>query len=770
MKAERNDTMIKRRLSCLLSAVLIVSSLFTNTVFAEETDPDTINLNPDIEIFEKMPDELPDEEFTEIDMDEIEIKDNIIISANSPTSNNKSSDSDTDSGVVPPIIPDEFTYPIGSENFYLNFFENMTQYRAYRFSCSGTEQENCIYCGASDWNYISRFAEWDAAGHRIPCGDYPTYERECNNCHMIDYGKYQLSHTVSLNFVINNQGSQDDSERTKPSRGFYNGQSALVFEYNGAFTDRITFNVNCLDDFDLSQVPQPKWIIAINGKYYWHNLKNNYLNYDIIGWTSDDSVTGSIDDKMKRRKIFSYPSSSETTADGHYVHDYDEILMTSDDKFKVMNTREHHLNYEAMNLYPALKHPEENRLKNPAIIVYDFCLDKTSSNPRLNRHLYATRYHREDDYFIEYSNVLVNGNLYLGQDPTTVLRDSIKEDNECGSNYYWYGLHPEDFTVTGWEIVSENDIYRSKSPNRSFIKEPVEIPYSEMYTNCELIDKDNHGNYMFKADPDRDNNIILVRAIIECSSDDPLRDVPGYGHTNPAPVPEGNLEKPLAVKQKYQLTAADFGLDTLDDVTMFTISDTKLAAVNKNTGLITAKKPGTVVVNAVGKYNPQTQGCIYGKAYITIEKPQITKTLTASYYGQTISQNGYLLDGSSPTRYESNKPNIASVSDNGLITVKASGTAKITLYYGEGKNAAKYSFTIKAKLPEINPKRVTVQSGKTKQLKLKNAVLSDATWSTENASIATVSESGLLSGTAPGSTRVIATVNGIKYYANVTVK
>ena len=73
-----------------------------------------------------------------------------------------------------------------------------------------------------------------------------------------------------------------------------------------------------------------------------------------------------------------------------------------------------------------------------------------------------------------------------------------------------------------------------------------------------------------------------------------------------------------------------------------------------------------------------------------------------------------------------------------------------------------------ASTPSLSAAKVTINVGKTKKLKVKNASC-NVTWSSENKNIVSVSKNGVLKGKKAGKTSVVANVSGKKLVCKVTV-
>ncbi len=187
-------------------------------------------------------------------------------------------------------------------------------------------------------------------------------------------------------------------------------------------------------------------------------------------------------------------------------------------------------------------------------------------------------------------------------------------------------------------------------------------------------------------------------------------------------------------------------------------------------GVITGKKAGKVTITG---YVKQGKKWVPGSEQVTltIEKPSFrSKRVTGTRAGQVINAADNLTGvSSSPTRWKSSKSSVADITGSGSITTKRGGTTKITAYFGEGKKAAKFSFTLRVKIPKLSKTKATLKVGKSTRLKAKNTSLTP-TWQSSNTAVATVDNTGKVTAKAPGSATITATIEGVPYTCQVTVK
>ena len=135
-----------------------------------------------------------------------------------------------------------------------------------------------------------------------------------------------------------------------------------------------------------------------------------------------------------------------------------------------------------------------------------------------------------------------------------------------------------------------------------------------------------------------------------------------------------------------------------------------------------------------------------------------TRRLNATVYPTNASNKS--------VTWESNRPDIASVSSDGSVTGKAAGEAQITVKTADGNKTATCKVTVTAaNVPvtgvTVAPTSVNLAVGNTQQLTAtvapSNATNKSVTWSSNNNAIATVSASGLVTAKSAGTAVITAT-------------
>lgn len=219
-------------------------------------------------------------------------------------------------------------------------------------------------------------------------------------------------------------------------------------------------------------------------------------------------------------------------------------------------------------------------------------------------------------------------------------------------------------------------------------------------------------------------------------------------------------------------------------VVSWSSSNTSVASVDGN-GLATALAPGTASIRATsegvtGSATFTVSSTVVPVASLTISpaSASVVVGLTAQLSVTLRDANGNTLSGRAIT-WSSTNTSVATVSGTGLVTGVAAGSASV-IATSEGKADTAGVTVTSAALPvssvTISPASTTVFVGLTSQLA---ATLRDAngnvltgrtiTWASSNASVASVSGGGLVTGVATGSASVTATSEGKADTAAITV-
>ncbi len=197
-------------------------------------------------------------------------------------------------------------------------------------------------------------------------------------------------------------------------------------------------------------------------------------------------------------------------------------------------------------------------------------------------------------------------------------------------------------------------------------------------------------------------------------------------------------------------------------------------------GVLTAKHvTGNIVLTAASKVAPAVSANIT----LAITKPVITDfTLSDTNIELTIGGTkqlsivAFVPDYASATAtYASNNADIASVNKNGLITAKAAGETTITATIGEVVKECKVKVNpVTVESVSFDPATKELAVGATYQLQpiINPAAAASqytASYESNNTSVATVSEIGLVTAIAEGTAVITATVGGKSGQITITV-
>ena len=220
----------------------------------------------------------------------------------------------------------------------------------------------------------------------------------------------------------------------------------------------------------------------------------------------------------------------------------------------------------------------------------------------------------------------------------------------------------------------------------------------------------------------------------------------------------------IAVGSTYQLTASALPATAAQSV-KWLVKSSSIASVS-STGLVTAKKAGTTLVRAVSTRNPKKYRTIKVtvKALAAPSRLTITNSTTTVEKGAQVQFSaGITPSAANPAvKWSSDNTAVASITSSGLLTARAVGTARIKVY-----SSAKSSVYTVRTVKVVDTKTVTsveIDSSSSTlfvggSLTLSAEILpatapQTVSWSSNNASVASVSSSGVISGKAAGSATI----------------
>jgi uncharacterized protein YjdB len=212
----------------------------------------------------------------------------------------------------------------------------------------------------------------------------------------------------------------------------------------------------------------------------------------------------------------------------------------------------------------------------------------------------------------------------------------------------------------------------------------------------------------------------------------------------------------------------------------WTVQDPKIVSVSA-AGVVTALALGSsqVAASALGRS---------GIATITVTRTPVANVVLLpnridAAVGSTTQLSATAFDGSGNALtdraiiWSSSNQAVASVSNNGLVTAVAPGTATITAA-SEGKTSTSTVTVAQGAVAKVivSPSPVTMVAGQSAQLALSVRDAADnvitgksAIWASSNTAVATVASDGTVKAIAAGSSTITATVDGVSGSSALTV-
>ena len=242
-----------------------------------------------------------------------------------------------------------------------------------------------------------------------------------------------------------------------------------------------------------------------------------------------------------------------------------------------------------------------------------------------------------------------------------------------------------------------------------------------------------------------------------------------------------SVDELTALGQTVQLTAEAFdenGHAVAGAEFSWESSDAAVATVDAG-GLVTAVAEGVARITA-------SAGEASGSAVVTVMQPvasvEVSPSAETIGLGSTLQltaeafdENGEAVAGVAFS-WESSDAAVATVDAGGLVTAVAEGVARITASAGEASGSAVVTVMQPVASVEVSPSAETIGLGSTLQLTAEafdengEAVAGvEFSWESSDAAIATVDESGLVTGVAEGVATITASAGQAQGTAKITV-
>lgn len=198
-------------------------------------------------------------------------------------------------------------------------------------------------------------------------------------------------------------------------------------------------------------------------------------------------------------------------------------------------------------------------------------------------------------------------------------------------------------------------------------------------------------------------------------------------------------------------------------------TNSSVVTVGMYDGYVTAVGPGDACINVYSRTSSEPGVC---RVHVNkVDPTDVSLPSTANtYVGETTTLTPTLYPSVAQTTYTwySRDPNIATVS-NGVVTGRDEGTARIYCITANGLQSRDCDVSVKYRVPtdiKLSSSTLYVPIGQNKTLTYSvtpsNARYS-VTWKSEDESVATVSQSGVVTGIKEGTTYIKVTTDNGKY-------
>ncbi len=241
----------------------------------------------------------------------------------------------------------------------------------------------------------------------------------------------------------------------------------------------------------------------------------------------------------------------------------------------------------------------------------------------------------------------------------------------------------------------------------------------------------------------------------------------------------------IDVGQQVQLIVTAYDSSGAPDsgvVVNWSSSESGVASVSSS-GLVTAIALGAAMITVSSGSVTATATINVTAAPLVVSAVSVSPVSSSLYTGRTEQLAATLKDASGnvlsgiPVSWTTSNSGVASVSSSGVVTANGIGSTTITAMAAGINGTASVNVTppVVASI-SVKPASLTVSSGETTQL---TATASDPSgapvsvpisWTSSNASAASVSSSGLVTANASGSATITATASGVSGIASVTVE
>ena len=241
----------------------------------------------------------------------------------------------------------------------------------------------------------------------------------------------------------------------------------------------------------------------------------------------------------------------------------------------------------------------------------------------------------------------------------------------------------------------------------------------------------------------------------------------------------------LTVGDIQTLTATISPSNATDKSLTWISSNTSVASVSSD-GVVTAKAAGSATITATTNDGGKKASCsvTVQEKTIAVTGVSLDKTSISMIVGDTQLLTATITPANATDKsvfWSSSNTSVVTVSNSGLLTAKATGSATITVTTNDGGKKATCAVTVQAQTVvvtgvSLDKTSLSMTVGDTQTLTAtvtpSNATDKSVSWSSSNTSVATVSSSGVVTAKSAGTTTITTTTNdgGKKATCTVTVK
>ena len=218
-----------------------------------------------------------------------------------------------------------------------------------------------------------------------------------------------------------------------------------------------------------------------------------------------------------------------------------------------------------------------------------------------------------------------------------------------------------------------------------------------------------------------------------------------------------------SIGSSFKIAPVFYPEDATDTEVSWTSADPKIASVSSD-GTVTAIGPGTTAITAAA-----AGGTITSKCVVTVLSPALAIKISDSRLSleegeeATLSASVFPSDATQSTlTWRSDKPEVATVDQNGNVRAVKAGVAVITVSVSETVFET-CTVTVVSRVTGISfdVDELEILPGESHQLNVtvlpENASVPDVNWSSDNAKVAKVSDTGLVTGHSAG----VATIHAV---------